>query len=136
MIEGRWREFFSVHVPKAKRGANGWWNGFCPFHEDPETSRSPSFGFNANSGGWRCQGCGEHGNAYQFLARIEGRPYDKDSQEDLRWARSVIAERFLELARGGMKKKRSPGGVGTNLSAAEIASIAEMQNYQRGMSSE
>lgn len=38
----------------------------CPFHND----KNPSFSFNAENGLWQCFGCGEKGNAYQFLEKL------------------------------------------------------------------
>ncbi len=41
--------------------------GLCPFHDE----RSPSFTVNAAKGFFHCFGCGAHGNAIDWLMRIE-----------------------------------------------------------------
>lgn len=42
--------------------------GLCPFHEE----RSPSFNVRPQAGFYHCFGCGESGDVYTFLERIEG----------------------------------------------------------------
>lgn len=41
--------------------SNGEWRGFCPIHEDPETSKSPSASFNFEKAKFICFGKGENG---------------------------------------------------------------------------
>lgn len=135
MGDNRWTPLFAAYVSKLKRGSNGWWNGFCPLHENPDTSKTPSFGFNGRSGGWRCQGCGESGNAYQFLARMENRPFDRDRAEDVQWARSVLRERFPAIGLGHSygRGRRHSGGT---LSAAEIEAAAALAQLRKEMQGE
>ncbi len=43
-----------------------WWH--CPFHEDA----NPSFCVKLGSKGWKCFGCGEHGDAASLVMRVNG----------------------------------------------------------------
>lgn len=48
--------------------ASGETRAFCPEHENPDTSSSPSASFNFDSGVWNCQGC-ESGGRIEVLAK-------------------------------------------------------------------
>lgn len=50
-----------------KASGNGEYKGLCPFHGE----KSPSFGVSATKNLWHCFGCGEGGNLFQFLNRID-----------------------------------------------------------------
>ncbi len=50
-----------------KRAGGNTFKGLCPFH----TEKTPSFTVNPASGLWYCFGCGEGGNLYQFVERVE-----------------------------------------------------------------
>lgn len=50
-----------------KPSGNGEYKGLCPFHGE----KSPSFGVSATKNLWHCFGCGEGGNLFQFLNRID-----------------------------------------------------------------
>ena len=50
-----------------KASGNGEYKGLCPFHGE----KSPSFGVSITKGLWHCFGCGEGGNLFQFLNRID-----------------------------------------------------------------
>jgi DNA primase len=56
----------SETVKLVRRGRS--WVGLCPFHKE----RSPSFHVTPERGMYHCFGCGEHGNVYTFVMRIEG----------------------------------------------------------------
>jgi DNA primase len=53
-------------VKLTKRGKD--WYGSCPFHAG---DRSPSFSVVPAKGFWHCHGCGEHGDALDFVMRTE-----------------------------------------------------------------
>jgi DNA primase len=54
------------HVALKKAGRS--YKGLCPFHHE----KTPSFTVNPDRGIFHCFGCGESGNAFAFLIRIEG----------------------------------------------------------------
>ncbi len=60
------RQVIQEFVPLKKRGKN--WVGLCPFH--PE--KDPSFTVNEEKQIYYCFGCGEGGNVFKFLMRIQG----------------------------------------------------------------
>jgi DNA primase len=64
------------------------WTGLCPFHEE----RTPSFSVNAENKLYHCFGCGESGDAIDFVEATEGL--------DFREAVEMLAERYnIELKR-------------------------------------
>ncbi|OZD04418.1 DNA primase [Rhodococcus sp. 06-235-1A] len=50
-----------------KRAGGDSMKGLCPFHDE----KSPSFHVRPNHGHYHCFGCGEGGDAYSFLQKIE-----------------------------------------------------------------
>ncbi len=96
--------------------------GLCPFHDE----RSPSFHVTPARGFYHCFGCGEGGDAIDFLRRTEG----------LSFAEAVerLADRAgidLHYEEGG-SSARAPQGQRTRLVAANAAA-AEL--YQQALSS-
>ncbi len=59
-------DLVSDYVRLKKRGTN--FIGLCPFH----TEKTPSFNVNPGMGIFKCFGCGEGGDAFHFLERVEG----------------------------------------------------------------
>ncbi|GIU82861.1 MAG: DNA primase [Acidobacteria bacterium] len=55
----------SQYVVLKKRGS--YWMGLCPFHQE----KTPSFAVNPNKG-YKCFGCGEGGDVFSFVMKIEG----------------------------------------------------------------
>ena len=55
------------YVKLRKSGAQNF-QGLCPFHKE----KTPSFSVHATRGYFHCFGCGESGDVYQFLQKIEG----------------------------------------------------------------
>ncbi len=60
------RQVVQEFVPLKKRGRN--WVGLCPFHPD----KDPSFSVNEDKQIFYCFGCGEGGNVFKFLMKIQG----------------------------------------------------------------
>ncbi len=58
-------ELVGRHVTLKKRGHDHW--GCCPFHSE----KTPSFHVRPDRGFYHCFGCGESGNAFDFLIRLE-----------------------------------------------------------------
>ena len=59
-------ELVGRHVALKKAGRS--YKGLCPFHHE----KTPSFQVNPDRGIFHCFGCGESGNAFAFLIRVEG----------------------------------------------------------------
>ncbi len=61
-----WSGYFELLEDRRVQGDN--FNTFCPFHSDTKT---PSFSVNITTGKWRCFGCHEKGNVFQFYVKKE-----------------------------------------------------------------
>ncbi len=59
-------EVVGRYVRLTRRGRE--WVGLCPFHRE----KTPSFTVVEEKGFFHCFGCGAHGNAIDFLMRVEG----------------------------------------------------------------
>jgi len=64
------------YVALKKRGVNHI--GLCPFHRE----KTPSFNVNEGKQIFKCFGCGEGGDVFSFISRIEG----LDFSESVEWA--------------------------------------------------
>jgi hypothetical protein len=51
-----WARFLSDWLAVEEPNQDGEWKAFCPLHEDPETSETPSASFNFSKGAWHCFG--------------------------------------------------------------------------------
>ncbi|MCS6898613.1 MAG: DNA primase [Myxococcales bacterium] len=80
----------SETVKLTRRGRS--WVGLCPFHKE----RSPSFHVTPERGIFHCFGCGEHGNAFDFLMKTEGLSFPE------------AVHRLAERAGIEIEKDRSP----------------------------
>jgi DNA primase len=58
-------DLISRYVSLKKSGKN--YKGLCPFHPD----RTPSFNVSREFGTWKCFGCGESGDVFTFIEKIE-----------------------------------------------------------------
>jgi len=56
---------YSEYLRLRKKGNRYF--ALCPFHQE----KTPSFHINVQNGLWHCFGCGEGGNVFQFIERIE-----------------------------------------------------------------
>ena len=59
-------EVVGRHVRLSRRGRDLW--GCCPFHNE----KTPSFHVVPDKGFYHCFGCGQHGNAIDFIMALEG----------------------------------------------------------------
>lgn len=59
-------DVIDARVPLSKSGVE--WEACCPFH----TEKTPSFKVNQAKQIFQCFGCGEHGDAIEFLVKYEG----------------------------------------------------------------
>ncbi len=59
-------ELVRTYVQLQKKGST--WKGLCPFHQE----KTPSFVVNEGRKSFHCFGCGQGGDAIQFLREIEG----------------------------------------------------------------
>jgi DNA primase len=73
-------EVVSGYVKLKRSGSN--WQGLCPFHNE----KSPSFNVNPSLGIFKCFGCGESGDVFSFLMKIDGLSFPE--------AMKVLAERY------------------------------------------
>lgn len=69
-------EVISSYVPLKKMGRN--MGGLCPFHGE----KTPSFMISPERQAWKCFGCGEGGDVFTFLEKIEGWDF-KETLEEL-----------------------------------------------------
>ncbi|MHB9150236.1 MAG: DNA primase [Thermoleophilia bacterium] len=87
----------SGYTSLRKRGATH--TGLCPFHQE----KTPSFSVSADKGLYYCFGCGEGGNVFTFLQRLENLSFVETVEQ--------LAERFsVELEfddRGGPERDHS-----------------------------
>ncbi len=60
-------EIVSEYVSLAKKGSANYF-GVCPFHDE----KTPSFSVHTTRQTYHCFGCGEGGNVFNFLMKIEG----------------------------------------------------------------
>ena len=73
-----WIDFYSRHIKNPRSCGKDKMHACCPFHEE----RHPSFWFNTKNGCFKCEGCGERGNATVFLSKIKGID-QKDAYKEL-----------------------------------------------------
>lgn len=69
-------EVISSYIPLKKMGRN--MGGLCPFHGE----KTPSFMVSPERQAWKCFGCGEGGDVFTFLEKIEGWDF-RESLEEL-----------------------------------------------------
>src|SRR5947209_2475953 len=68
-------DIVSEHVRLRKRGRNHI--GLCPFH----TEKTPSFNVLEDKGIFKCFGCGEAGDVFTFVMKIEGLTFPETLQK-------------------------------------------------------
>jgi DNA primase len=63
------------HMELKKSGRT--WKGCCPFHGE----RTPSFHVYAEDKHFKCYGCGEHGDVFKFLQKVQGKEFPEVVRE-------------------------------------------------------
>jgi DNA primase len=74
------------HVRLTRKGRE--WQGLCPFHKE----KSPSFSVVEDKGFFHCFGCGAHGNAIDFVMRVENLEFT-DALQRLEELTGILAPR-------------------------------------------
>lgn len=97
---------------RLKRSGGHTYKGLCPFHSE----KTPSFTVDSAKSLWHCFGCGEGGNLYHFVQKIENLPFP-DAAEWL--ARRVGFDLRYEESRPG--EQRSAGHKARLLAANQAA---------------
>ena len=85
-------EVVSEYVQLRRAGAN--YTGLCPFHAE----KTPSFNVNPAREIFHCFGCGEGGNAFSFIMKIEGLSFPEAVKLMARKTGIEIEERQLSQA--------------------------------------
>ncbi len=86
-------DLVSGYITLQRGGAN--MKARCPFHSE----RSPSFTVSAERQSYHCFGCGEHGDIFTFIEKIEG--------VDFKGALKILAEKAgVEIKYDGPKKSK------------------------------
>ena len=68
-------DIVQTRVLLKKKGAN-WW-GCCPFHKE----KTPSFSVSPSKGIYKCFGCGESGDAFTFLMKMNNQSFSEVVQD-------------------------------------------------------
>ncbi|HIJ82690.1 MAG TPA: DNA primase [Magnetococcales bacterium] len=63
------------HVQLKKSGTN--WLGLCPFHNE----KTPSFSVRPDRGFFKCFGCGQGGDAFEFVMKLRGMTFNETVEE-------------------------------------------------------
>lgn len=77
-----------------KRAGTGSWKGLCPFHAE----KTPSFHVHEQRQFFHCFGCGEKGDVFSFLVKIEQRSFMEVLRDLARQAGVEIPEKSLTPA--------------------------------------
>src|SRR3989344_4137557 len=91
-------ELVSSYIPLKKAGRN--FSGLCPFHSE----KTPSFMVSAERQVFKCFGCGEFGDVFTFLEKIEGWDF-RDALEELAKRVGVKLKKFAPTGQTQVKEK-------------------------------
>lgn len=103
-------ELISGYVQLKSAGRN--MKGLCPFHGE----KTPSFMVNPVRGTWKCFGCGEGGDAFTFLEKIEGLDFGEALEKLAKRAGVVLEKRSLD----GKKDKQKETLLAINEAAKDF----------------
>ncbi len=106
------RQVVQEFVPLKKRGKN--WVGLCPFHPD----KDPSFTVNEDKQIFYCFGCGEGGNIFKFLMKVQGLSFKEAAKSLAQRYGITIPQRPVSKA-AKKKKELSERLLDITLTAAE-----------------
>jgi DNA primase len=79
-----------------KRAGTGSWKGLCPFHAE----KTPSFHVHETRQFFHCFGCGEKGDVFGFVVKIEQRSFSEVLRDLAQQAAVELPER-APLTPGG-----------------------------------
>lgn len=109
-------EVVGQYVPLRRAGRS--YTGRCPFHKE----RTPSFHVSAERGTYKCFGCGEGGDVFSFIEKIDG--------VDFRTALKQLAEKAGVTLDPGSFKPKAPGEQEKEERLHEVCEAA-VQFYER-----
>lgn len=92
-------EIISAHVALRKAGRN--FQGLCPFHNE----KTPSFSVNPERQVWKCFGCGEGGDVFKFVQKVDNLTFPQ-AVEQLAKQVGVTIERSEKTAREYSERDR------------------------------
>ncbi|MBI1755449.1 DNA primase [Candidatus Azambacteria bacterium] len=108
-------EVLSGYIRLQKQGAN--WRGLCPFHNE----KTPSFYVSPARQIWHCFGCGEGGDIFKFVMKMEGVEF-------------VDALRLLAKKAGVQLKSKDPKAASERVSLLQACAHAA-QFFQNNLES-
>ena len=93
-------EVVGQYVQLKRAGRN--WSGRCPFHRE----RTPSFMVSPERGTYMCFGCGERGDIFSFVQKIEGIDFPTALKQLAERAGVVLKRRFIPKPENKEKNDR------------------------------
>ena len=91
-------ELISGYLPLKKAGRN--FAGLCPFHSE----KTPSFMISPERQVFKCFGCGEAGDVFTFLEKIEGWDF-REALEELAERVGIKLKSFMPTEASRTKEK-------------------------------